>query len=67
MNICIIFFKKILISQFIFFVVNFTIFNKYQKKSNLLNIKILDYTQNRIFDLILSISKFEHIGFDEKI
>ncbi len=39
--------------------------DKYEQDEQVLNVDIADYTPEGKFDLILSISTFEHIGFDE--
>jgi hypothetical protein len=41
------------------------IVDKYESGHNILNYDILDYSPGRKFDLIVSISTFEHIGYDE--
>ena len=43
------------------------VIDKYEVDNNVLNLDILDYNPESKFDLILSVSTFEHIGFDEKI
>jgi SAM-dependent methyltransferase len=42
-----------------------TVVDKYERDERVLNIDIVDYAPGRTFDLILSVSTFEHIGFDE--
>ena len=39
--------------------------DKYEKGNGVLNLDIIDYEPNDRFDIIVSISTFEHIGFDE--
>lgn len=41
------------------------IIDKYEKGENVLNVDITDYETAKKYDLILSISTVEHIGFDE--
>lgn len=42
-----------------------TIVDKYETQDGVLNIDILDFSPERKFDLIVSISTLEHVGFDE--
>lgn len=46
--------------------VQHTILDKFEKGANVINEDILAYRPERTFDLILSISTFEHIGFDDE-
>lgn len=39
--------------------------DKYEKGNNVINEDILTYSPQKKYDLILSISTFEHVGFDE--
>ena len=48
-----------------YFNVSHIIVDKYEKGDNLVNSDILDYDSQDKYDLIVSISTFEHIGFDE--
>lgn len=41
------------------------VIDKFEKGDRVTNLDILDYRPNRRFDLIVSISTFEHIGFDD--
>lgn len=41
--------------------------DKYEKGPGVLNCDIVDFNTNKKYDLIFSISTFEHIGFDEVI
>jgi SAM-dependent methyltransferase len=41
------------------------IVDKYEKAPNVINSDILSYSPKNQFDLIISISTFEHIGFDD--
>lgn len=45
--------------------VNHEIIDKYEKNPNFINIDILDFNTEKKYDLIISISTIEHIGFDE--
>lgn len=45
--------------------VNHLIIDKYEKAVGVLNLDVLDYRPEILFDLIVSISTFEHIGFDD--
>jgi hypothetical protein len=42
-----------------------TVVDKYEMGPNVLNVDVLDYEPTRRFDLVLSISTFEHVGHDE--
>jgi SAM-dependent methyltransferase len=42
------------------------IVDKFEKGENIINVDIMDYKPPEPFDLIVAISTFEHIGFDEK-
>ena len=44
-----------------------TVVDKYEKASRVINIDILDFIADRKYDLIISISAIEHVGFDEAI
>lgn len=48
-----------------YFPVNHTVLDKYEKAPGVINADIIDYRPEQAFDLILSISTFEHIGFDD--
>lgn len=41
------------------------IVDKYEKGPNIINIDVLDYYPNKLYDFIFSISTLEHIGFDD--
>ena len=47
--------------------VNHTILDKFETGKGIINEDILDYTSSDKFELIVSISTFEHIGFDDEI
>lgn len=49
-----------------YFPVSHTIIDKYEKASNVQNVDIVGYKPKRKFDLIVSISTIEHVGFDEE-
>jgi cyclopropane fatty-acyl-phospholipid synthase-like methyltransferase len=44
---------------------NHTVVDKYEKYSDVINCDAIDYQTNKRFDLIISISTFEHIGYNE--
>lgn len=46
--------------------VNHKILDKYEKGENILNEDIVDFAPINTYDLILSISTIEHVGYDEK-
>lgn len=46
--------------------VQHTVLDKFERGANVINEDILTYRPGRQFDLILSISTFEHIGFDDE-
>ena len=48
-----------------YFATNHTIVDKFEVAPGVINQDILDYRPETQFDLILSISTFEHIGFDD--
>lgn len=48
-----------------YFEVNYDIVDKYDKSPNTINEDILNYDLGKKYDLIISISTLEHIGFDE--
>jgi cyclopropane fatty-acyl-phospholipid synthase-like methyltransferase len=39
--------------------------DKYEKGKNIINQDIVDFTPNERYDLIVSISTMEHVGWDE--
>ena len=41
--------------------------DKYEQSEDIINTDIIDYSPSEKYDLILSVSTFEHIGFDESI
>ena len=45
--------------------ISHTVIDKFERADGVLNLDILDFTPTQKFDLILSISTFEHIGFNE--
>jgi hypothetical protein len=48
-----------------YFKVDHDIVDKYEKKKNVKNCDILEFLSSKKYNLIISISTFEHIGFDE--
>lgn len=44
---------------------DYTILDKYEKESNVINEDILDFNPSQKFDAVVSVSTLEHIGFDE--
>ena len=50
-----------------YFKVNYDIVDKYEKGRKVINSDIIDFNFKNKYDLIVSISTFEHIGFDEVI
>ena len=46
---------------------NHTVVDKYEQAPRVLNSDVIDYHPDSKFDLILSISTLEHVGFDESI
>jgi hypothetical protein len=42
------------------------VLDKFEKGAGVINEDILDYRPGKLYDLILSISTFEHIGFDDE-
>ncbi len=50
-----------------YFNVHHTIVDKYEKTPGVIDIDILDFNSDEKYDLIISISTIEHIGFDEPI
>ncbi|MDH5533415.1 MAG: class I SAM-dependent methyltransferase [Candidatus Pacebacteria bacterium] len=47
--------------------INHTVVDKYEKDDEVINEDALTYNPSKKFDLIVAISTFEHIGYDEKI
>ncbi len=45
--------------------VHYDIVDKYEKQKGVINTDIIDYKPQKGYDLIVSVSTFEHIGFDE--
>lgn len=41
--------------------------DKYERASGVLNVDVVDYRPDRLYDLILSVSTLEHVGWDEKV
>lgn len=48
-----------------YFCVNHDVVDKYEKTNGIINKDIIDFQPRGKYDLIVSISTFEHIGFDE--
>jgi hypothetical protein len=48
-----------------YFNFNFDVVDKYEKYEDVTNVDIVDYNPHEKYDLIVSISTFEHIGYDE--
>jgi len=46
--------------------INHIVIDKYEKAPNVYNMDAMDIEYKNFFDLIISISTLEHIGFDEK-
>jgi hypothetical protein len=44
---------------------NHVVVDKYEKASKVLNVDVLDYESEKLFDLIFTISTLEHVGWDE--
>jgi hypothetical protein len=49
-----------------YFPVSHTVVDKYEKGKGILNTDIADFNSGKKFDLIISISTLEHVGWDEK-
>ncbi len=47
--------------------VNYDIVDKYEKSLHVINVDIIEFNSEKKYDLIISISTIEHIGFDETI
>ena len=47
--------------------VNHTVLDKFERGKGIINEDILDFISADKFELIVSISKFEHIGFDDEV
>lgn len=45
--------------------VNFLVVDKFEKGKGILNVDIVDFKPKKKFDLLISISTLEHIGFDD--
>lgn len=45
--------------------VNFVVVDKFEKGNEILNVDIVDFKPKQKFDLLISISTLEHIGFDD--
>lgn len=50
-----------------YFEVSHDIVDKYEKAEKVLNVDIVDYNPDKKYDLIVSISTLEHVGFDESV
>jgi len=50
-----------------YFKFSYDILDKYEKQEGVINVDIVDFVPEYKYDLIVSISTFEHIGFDEYI
>jgi len=48
-----------------YFTVNHDVVDKYEKAKNVINQDIVDYRPSKKYDLIISISTLEHVGWDE--
>lgn len=48
-----------------YFSINHDILDKYEIRDDVINLDVVDYHPNKIYDLIISISTLEHIGWDE--
>lgn len=48
-----------------YFVITHDVIDKYEKADNVINLDILDFKPKKRYDLIVSISTLEHIGWDE--
>lgn len=49
-----------------YFPVNHDILDKYEKAEGVINNDVVDYMSSEKYDLIVSISTLEHVGFDEE-
>ncbi len=49
-----------------YYPVNYTILDKYEKSENLINEDVTTYLPKEKYDLIISISTLEHVGWNEK-
>lgn len=49
-----------------YFPVNHTILDKYEKADGVVNQDVVDFQQSKKYDLIVSISTLEHVGWDEE-
>ncbi|HII10260.1 MAG: hypothetical protein ABSE71_04990 [Candidatus Micrarchaeaceae archaeon] len=47
--------------------VNHTVVDKYEKGEGIINEDIVDYKPDRKFDMVISLSTMEHVGFDEEL
>lgn len=47
--------------------IEYDILDKYEKGENIINEDIIDYSPDKLYDIIFSISTFEHIGYDEDV
>lgn len=50
-----------------YFPITHTVVDKYEKSPGVINQDIIDYVPKKKFNLILAISTFEHIGYDEGV
>lgn len=46
--------------------IHHSVLDKYEKGQNIVNEDVVDFNPSKKYDLILSISTIEHVGFDEK-
>src|SRR5437879_9960224 len=49
-----------------YFPISHDVIDKFEKGSGIINEDIIDFHPSKYYDLILSISTFEHIGFDDE-
>lgn len=49
-----------------YYVISHEVVNKYEKAVGVLNVDIVKFKTDKKYDLIVSISTIEHVGFDEK-
>lgn len=49
-----------------YFSINHDILDKYEKANGVINQDVVDFRPNKKYDLIVSISTLEHVGWDEK-
>src|SRR6202034_3735504 len=49
-----------------YYQVHHTILDKYEKGDNVINEDVIDFNPKKKYDLIVSISTLEHVGWDEE-